>query len=273
MKSSITAVVAAVLLLLSAPGSTQSLAAQTLEMTEAEDGSAGEIDDEAVAVLRALSDHLAGLSEFSYRYEASHDTVQSSGLKVEFGSARRILVSRPDRLRMDGERRDGVRNTIVFSGEKIFAYAPDQQVYASADQPGDLDEAIAFAIQELRLKAPVSGLVSSNFFDDAMQNLKRAYYLGVSRLTGEDCDHLLLSNDFTDFQLWVTRTPTPVLQRVVITYREEPGQPQFRAHFMDWNLDPEIAPEDLNFVPPEDAARVRFYVEARPLDPTPGAAQ
>jgi hypothetical protein len=199
--------------------------------------------------------------------------VQNSGVKVEFGSSRKVVVARPDRLRMDGERRDGVRNSIIFSGEKIYASVPEQKVYASADQPGDLDDAIAFATSELRLKTPMSGLVLMNFFDDAMQNLNRAYYLGVTRLAGEDCDHLLLSNDFTDFQLWITRTPEPVLRRVVITYREEPGQPQFRAHFMDWNLSPEIAAGELNFEPADDVTRVRFYVEARALEQIPGAEQ
>lgn len=258
MKAVVCGLLSGFLLLACGVSTAQSIAAETLEMAETD-----QIDDEAIAVLRSLSDHLASLEKFSYRYEASHDTVQSSGLKVEFGSSRKVVVARPDRLRMDGERRDGVRNTIIFSGEQIYAYVPDQKIYAAAEQPGELDDAIDFAIRELRLKAPVSGLVSSNFFDDVMQNLNRAYYLGVATVAGEDCDHLLMSNDFTDFQLWVTRTPTPLLRRIVITYREEPGEPQFRAHFMDWDLDPEIAEDSLSFVPSDDVARVRFYVEAR----------
>lgn len=237
----------------------QSPASETEEMNASE-----EFDDEAISVLKNLSEHLAGAESFSYTYEAAYDAMQQSGLKVEFGATRDITVVRPNQLRSDSVRRDGERNTIIFSGETIYAISPDHQVYASAEQPGDLDDAIAFAAAELKLRTPAAAIVSSNFYTTAIQNLTRAYYLGVATIVGEDCDHILLSNDFTDFQLWVTRDAQPVLRRIVITYREVFGEPQFRAHFRNWQFNPELEHGLLEFQPTEEFNRVRFYVDERP---------
>lgn len=248
-------------LLVGLNGWAQSAATQTQEMTADE-----EIDDEAMAVLKNLGDHLAGLERFSYRYEAAYDAVQPSGVKVEFGSSREITVERPNRMRSQITRRDGVSNTIIFTGETIYAVSDENQVYASVEQPGELDAAVDFAATELNLRAPAAAIASANFYTRAIENLTRAYYLGVSTIVGEDCDHLLFSNDFSDFQLWVTRTPQPVPRRVVITYRETPGEPQFRAHFSDWQFAPEITEDYFDFDPPEGYHRVRFYVPQRPAE-------
>lgn len=221
-----------------------------------------EIDAEALQILKALSDHLSSLTHFSYRSESAYDTVQESGIKVEFGATHRLMVARPDRLRMDSERRDGEEHTIVFNGNQIVAYSHDDNVFATVEQPDEMDEAIDFTVRELRMKVPTASILKSSFYDKAMQDVEKAYYLGVATIVGEECDHLLFSNDYADFQLWVTRSGKPVLRRMLVNYREELGQPQFRAQFVDWDLEPDPG-RQFEFSPPEDAAQVRFYVEAR----------
>ena len=58
------------------------------------------------------------------------------------------------------------------------------------------------------------------------------------------CDHIAARTATVDFQVWVAEGERPLPRRVVITYLEEEGQPQFRAQFSDWNLTPEV-PESL----------------------------
>ena len=203
------------------------LAAQAQTATD-ETAENPDIDPEALSVLKEMADYLVSAKEFAYRAEYGYDVVQDSGVKVEFGASRKILVSRPDRLRMESTRRDGLEGTIVFDGEHMWAYTPEHNVYAKTEQDGDLDAAIDFAVTELRMKAPMSDLVSPKLYETVMAELTRAYYLGETVLAGIDCSHLLMSNDYADFQLWVRTGDEPVLQRIVITYREETGQPQFR---------------------------------------------
>lgn len=223
------------------------------------------IEAEALEIFKRMADYLAAAQEFTYHSESSYDVVQPSGIKVEFGGSRDVLVARPNRLRMDAERRDGQRGVLVFDGETIWASDPDENVYARAAQPGDLDESIDFAVVELRIKAPHADLLVPDVYEQTLANLTGALDLGERVLDGVVCDHLLMSNDYTDFQLWIATGDQPVLQRIVITYREDPGQPQYRAHFRDWNMAPENARARLDFQPPDGAEQIRFYVPA----PTP----
>jgi hypothetical protein len=124
-----------------------------------------EIDPEALEVLRDLADHLGAAQQFAFEAETSYDSVQESGAKVEFGASRRILVSRPNRLRLEGQRRDGTEAVSVFDGMAIWVHSAAAQAYATIEQPGDLDEAVDFANGTLRMKAPLADLISPEFYD------------------------------------------------------------------------------------------------------------
>ena len=125
--------------------------AQTAEPPESP-----EIEPEALSVLQAMSDFLAASDEFYYEIDTTYDVVQPSGVKYEFGVARKNLVSRPDRLRTEAIRRSGVAGTLIFDGRHIWAYSKEANVYAQTEQVGDLVESIDCSVSELRIKAPLS---------------------------------------------------------------------------------------------------------------------
>ncbi len=213
-----------------------------------------------------MADHLKSASQFSFHIESSYDVVQQSGVKVEFGASRTALVSRPNQLRIDFQKRDGVQGVMLFDGEYIWVHGPDEKVYAKTEQDGDLDEAIDFAVAELRMKAPLADLFSPMLYESATANLVSAYYLGDAVLQGVECDHILFRNDYADFQMWITSDDQPVLQRILITYKEETGQPQYRASFKNWDMSPKNTRSQFDFDPPDDAERIRFYVPAPATD-------
>jgi len=224
---------------------------------------ATDIEEEALFIVKAMSEVLAAANDFDYQIETAFDVVQQSGTKIEFGASRQIQVSRPARMRMEVQQRDGTRSEVVFDGENIWAYVPEQNVYAKTEQHGDLIEAIEYAVDELGMEAPLQSLVSADFYETVLDSgLTRALWLEDSVVAGVPCDHLLLSNDYTDFQLWISQADEPVLQRVVITYRHSPGEPQFQAQFIEWNFSPERKKGQFKFAPPEGSNQVRFYVPA-----------
>jgi hypothetical protein len=227
---------------------------------------APDIDTEALEIVKEMTDYLASSKVFAYRAETSYDVVQESGAKIEFGASRKVLVSRPGRMRLEAQRRDGTRSIVVFDGKELWVYAPDENVYAKAEQKGDLDDAIQFAVTELHLRAPLTDLVSPDMYEHMATRMTRALYLGETVVAGDTCEHLLISNDYADFQLWVTVGDKPVLRRIVITYREEPGEPQYRAHFLEWDMSPQNTAGQFSFEPPDNSERIRFYISAPATD-------
>jgi hypothetical protein len=71
-----------------------------------------------------------------------------------------------------------------------------------------------------------------------------------------------------DFEVWIASGEQPVPLRVVITYKDAPGQPQFRANLTDWNFSPRIDKTAFTFVPQADAQPVAFMVPAA-AEPAP----
>ena len=51
--------------------------------------------------------------------------------------------------------------------------------------------------------------------------------------------------------------------RVVLTYRDAPGQPQFRSELSDWNLNPELASSIFQLSLPKDARQIPFAIQMR----------
>ena len=80
-----------------------------------------------------------------------------------------------------------------------------------------------------------------------------------------------------DFQVWVAQGSQPLPRRIVITYKEETGQPQFWADLSNWNLAPEVSDTLFTFTPPDGADRIQFLAElssaAATATPEKGANQ
>ena len=221
-----------------------------------------ELDPVVLGILKDAADYLTSTDTFAFRGETAFDAIQDDGTKVEFGGSSRVLIARPDRLRLETQKRDGTKRLMVFDGDNMWAYSKEHNVYATTTQPGDIDESLDFSIAVLRMKAPLADLVSPRFYQTMTDGLVGAIYVDQSVVAGVKSHHLLISNDYVDVQLWVAEGDKPLIQRIVITYREEEGQPQYRAHFLDWDMSPGNVDEKLRFSPPEDAERIRFHIPA-----------
>jgi hypothetical protein len=88
--------------------------------------------------------------------------------------------------------------------------------------------------------------------------VRAAYYVEQASIAGVPCDHLALRGDWADLQLWIAQGDQPLPHRLVFTYKNAEGQPQFWAQFSDWNLSPDVPDSLFVFTPPEGAAKIAF---------------
>jgi hypothetical protein len=220
-------------------------------------------DEQAMPALKRMADFIAQANRFTVTIEAGYDVVQASGQKVEFGETRKVTVSRPDRMRIDVERRDGGKGLFVFDGKDIAISSARDNVYSVAAKPGTLDDAIAYFTNDLQMRLPLAQLFRTDL-PAVMANMIRALdYVEQATIGGVVCDHLAARTDEVDFQVWIARSGDPLPRRVVITYKQAEGQPQFWAQFSDWNFQPQIADAAFSFTPPQGAERIPFLVQVR----------
>jgi hypothetical protein len=216
------------------------------------------LDDQAMALLKRMADVLSQTQRFSVMVDIGFDVVQGSGEKIEFGETRKIVVSRPDHARIDITKRDGATSGFIFDGKEIAVFNTREKVYATAAKPGTLDEAIDYFINDLDMRFPLAELFSGKLAETLQAKVRGASYVEQASIAGVPCDHVAFRGDQADLQLWIAQGDQPLPRRLVITYKNAVGQPQFWAQFSEWNLAPDVPDSLFVFTPPEGAAKIAF---------------
>ena len=153
---------------------------------------------------------------------------------------------------------------MIFNGKDLTVYTADKNVYATVARQGSLDQVIKYALEDLKIRVPLAVMLLSTL-PSALDNLVvSADYVETTTITDVPCDHVAArSSRGVDFQVWVAQGSQPLPKRVVVTYKEEPGQPQFWGDLSSWNLAPELSDALFTFTPPEGADRIQFLTEVR----------
>ena len=222
---------------------------------------ATESQREAYTLLQGMARHLAGLKSFTVSFRSGYDVVQASGQKIEFGESRNLMMARPDRLRVEEVASDGRRDFALFDGKTVTVMNADSNVYAQAPQPGSVDDALVYFVRDLRMRMPLALLLTTRLPDELPQRIESIDYVEGSEIDGVPVHHLAGRTDSVDFQFWITQGEHPVPLRVVLTYRNATGQPQYWANFSQWNVAPKFAAEAFRFSRPQDARQIPFAVQ------------
>lgn len=228
---------------------------------------------QAAELLKSMTVYLAGLQSFSVNFRDGYDVVQSTGQKIEFGETRRVMVARPDHLRVEQVASDGKSDLAIFDGRNIFVLDADANVYAQAPQPATFDDALAYFVRDLRMRMPLALLLATRLPEVLPGRVKSIDYVESTSILGVPTHHIAGRTDSVDFQCWITSGAQPLPLRIVITYRHAPGEPQFRADLANWNTRPQFAKGTFQFVPPKEARPIAFAVQvSRAGDPGQAAA-
>jgi hypothetical protein len=246
--------------------------ARAQAQAEAPPAGVSALDPEALAIASRAGDFLREARRFSVSAESGYEAVQEDGSKLEFGSTRRYVVQRPDRVRVETTGRDGGRKLTVFDGRSFVQVDLDERAYARAElkSPRDIDFMIDLVRERLDTPLPLAELLRNDPRPAFEDSLESADVVGTEQLRGVECDHLALRNPDADLQLWIARGERPLVRRVVITYRTLEGQPSFWADLDGWSFPAKLDDASFRYAPPEGHERVRFDVRPAP-EPEPAA--
>ena len=212
-------------------------------------------------ILMRMARFLAGTQRFSVKLDSNYDVVQESGQKIEFGETRSITLSRPNGLRVAVERSDGEKHLVLYDGQNITVYDSSKNVYAQTAKPGGIDEAVMYFLRDLHMHLPLAVLLVSRFPEEIESRTLSLAYVESTVIYGFPADHLAGRTETVDYQVWVEKGGRPLPLRVVLTYKNAEGQPQFRARFSNWNLAPKIPDRIFVFDPPQGAHKIAFLAE------------
>ncbi|MEA3547638.1 MAG: DUF2092 domain-containing protein [Thermodesulfobacteriota bacterium] len=203
---------------------------------------------------------VAEAKQYSVTIHMGYDIVQESGQKIEFSEIRKTTISRPNHLRVEARQSDGDESLLIFDGKVITLFNESENIYSQTDRPGDVDGAIRYAVGKMGMRVPLARMLTTTFPSEFQKMTTSVDYVEHNTLGATPTDHIAGQTEDIDFQVWITKDNLP--ERIVITYKNSPGQPQFQAQFSDWNLAPKISDDTFIFTPPKGAEKIPTLLPA-----------
>ena len=221
------------------------------------------VEEDAAAkdMLMRMAEFLSKTPQFSVNLKASYDVLQESGQMIEFGESRKIIVSRPNGLRVEVEQSDGEKQLVQYDGKEITVFSPSQNVYAQASKPGGIDEAVMYFVRDLGMRLPLAMFLTGRLPEEIDRRVQSLNYVEKTVIDGIPVHHLAGRTETTDFQAWISEGTQPLPLRIVLTYKNAEGHPAFRAQFSDWNLTPEVKDSLFAFTPSEGIQKISFLAQ------------
>lgn len=229
-------------------------------------------DEAARALLLRMADFMAQAPALSVTMRSGYDAIQQDGQRIEFGERRRFRLQRPDKLRVDLERSDGERGTVVFDGRWITAYKPAENVYARVEKAGTSDQALVYMVRDLRATLPLARMFTTGFPADLRKRVTAVSFVEACTLFDVPTDHIAVRTAEVDMQLWIATGKEPLPRRIVVTYKSSPGEPQFRADLSDWSVKAGKDRSTFAFVPPPGAEQIKYLAPLPPADNSAASA-
>jgi hypothetical protein len=213
------------------------------------------VDPRANELLKRMGDYLAQAQSFSVNAEIWQDVTLASGQRVQADRTVVLQVRRPDRFH--AEVRSTRRNRgLFYDGKSITLLNRAQNFYGSIPAPASLDEALDMACERFGFTMPLEDLVVSDPYRNVMQKVVSGYDIGPTTVLGEPCEHLAFSLGAVDWQIWIEDGAKPVPRKIVFTYRDEEGSPEFTAIFSDWDFDTKLPDFLFTFEPPAGVSKI-----------------
>ncbi len=218
---------------------------------------AQEVQQRADQILREMGEYLAGAQEYSFRADVAYDTETAEGQILHYGGVAQVAVARPDRLHVefDGDER---QTQVILDGKTFTFYDARANVYATTETPSEIDAAVDQVFEFYGFSVPIADLVYSDPYRTLIENVEGGFVVGRHGVDGVPCHHLAFSQESIDWQIWIEDGPRPLPRKLVITYKTEPGSPQYIARLSNWDFQPRFSKHYFSFDAPAGSAEVEF---------------
>jgi hypothetical protein len=213
-------------------------------------------DERALAVLRRTSEALARMRSFAFSVRSLQPVAVPGGQWASLVGRYRVSVKRPDRLYVD-QGGDLFPQRIYCDGKRVTFWSPDRKVYAQEAAPPTLDALLARFPGSGEQSLPFADVLLASPWSAWEKEMLRAVYVGESASLAGALDHVAVTSEGVDWQLWVDRNDR--LPRLVLAvHTSVPRSPVVMVEFSDWKADPQLPASTFAFEPPKGATRIEF---------------
>ena len=224
------------------------------------------IEPRALEVLRASSSRLAAARTLRFTAVAFYESPSRLGPALVYATRSTVALQRPNKLRVITPA-DGPASEFYYDGRTMTAFAPAQNLVATAQAPPTIDAVLKAAYDSAGIYFPFTDVIVADPYRDIEDTLEIAFYIGRSRVVGGTVtDMVAYAGAGVFVQVWIgVDDKLPRMARAV--FRNDPQRLRHQVEFSDWKLGGALPAGTFSSA---RAARARPMPFAHP-DPGPGA--
>jgi hypothetical protein len=229
------------------------------------------ISEEASAALMRMGQTLRA-EQFSFQARTIRVYAEENGQPLHIFHTMKVVVHRPNRMLVEVTGDDG-SNKLIFDGKTAIVYSGTQNKYASIPVPeGTIEAMMKEAMGRLGVDFPLADFLTEAPNKAFLTGVTSGREVGTATIDGSPYLHLFFSQPpGVELELWLGKNDQSLPRRLIVTYRELPGQPNFIAEFSDWNFNIHPSDTDFTFQPPPGATQMQLKPEA--ASPSPAKAK
>jgi hypothetical protein len=221
------------------------------------------IEPQAEKIMRAMNAQKQKDIRASLEIVDTMDEVAEFGQKIQYCHVRKLKVSEPKRFWIEST--GDITNTTIWKDDMSFTLLDrSANAYAQAPAPGTIDETMDMLLDTYGVTTPLADLLSNDLYDVLMKNATTCRYLGKHSVDGIPCHHIAAMQKNIDWQIWIDAGDMPQLRKIIITYKQKPGSPQYTAVLKSFNEVSQLPGDTFTFKAPEGAKKIPFLPVKKP---------
>jgi hypothetical protein len=213
------------------------------------------VEARAEQELKRMGDFLSKLPHFALEAEEIFDEIPDGQLRRQLTNVRRIAVERPNHFAADVTG-DTLNRASWYDGRTVSVLDKEHNVYATIEAPATIDATLDELQDGYGVVLPLADILHSDPSAVLMAGVTYGRYLGIHQAAGVACHHLAFSQATIEWQLWIDAGDKPLPRKLVISYVQEPGEPQYSATIRRWTLDAPVPEGLFTFEAPEGAQKI-----------------
>ena len=256
------ALITSIIILAATPACTQQgeKAGETAEKGEATENEQAKVEEdvdvEAIAALKRMSDYLSSMQSFELQSVGAIDVVTVNDQRVQLDGEVNYKVKRPG-IRADLTS-DLKTRQYYYDGKNFTIFAPKLKYYATVPAPPTNKEFLSTLYDKFGISLPLEDLFRWNDGDDSdLRELRSGFNVGTATIDGVATDHWAFRQGDFDWEVWIEHGDRPLPRKLSIVDRSDPTRPGYTAR-LNWTVNPNIPASEFTYTPTQDAMKIQL---------------
>lgn len=216
------------------------------------------IDSLAVYIIQQMGHTILNVESCSFITDTDYDVWQEDLGYVKHSGKSHIYMKFPDKVKVNFSGDRG-RRTMIYNGNKFVYYSYAKNHYSEVPIRGNIVNMMDSVNRVYGIEFPAADFFYPSFLTDLISTGGSLVYLGISRIGDKDCFHIAgKDTEGNGFQFWIADDNFFLPVKMVITYKEDNGNPQFEAIYSGWEINPRLSDSMFEFVVPPSANKIQL---------------